>query len=431
MNQYKHLTLEERKSIERALTQGESFKFIARALGRSPSTISREVLKNSRVRQSGSFNRSFNNCLHRASCQEYGLCNKEDCRRAFCRGCPLCFRLCSRYVREECSLLRSPPYVCNGCEKRSRCSLEKFIYQAKNAHQDYRNTLSDSRSGISVTPLELQRLEGIISPLILKGQSPYVICKTNKDAIMLDDKTIYKYINAGLFSAKNIDLLRKVKMRPRRKKATLKVERSCRKKRTYRDFLDFMEQYPDTAVVQMDTVEGKKGDEEKVLLTIHFTQSQFMLAFIRNANTARSVAEVFHYLWELLGPDLFRSLFPLCLTDNGSEFTQPSAIELDPQGKRRTRVFYCDPYASYQKGAIENNHSLLRRVIPKGISFNGLTQDDISLLMNHINSYPRKKLNDRSPLQSFSFFHPLIPEKLGVREIPTNDINLTPSLLRR
>ena len=156
-----------------------------------------------------------------------------------------------------------------------------------------------------------------------------------------------------------------------------------------------------------------------------------MLAFIRNANTARSVAEVFHYLWELLGPDLFRSLFPLCLTDNGSEFTQPSAIELDPQGKRRTRVFYCDPYASYQKGAIENNHSLLRRVIPKGISFNGLTQDDISLLMNHINSYPRKKLNDRSPLQSFSFFHPLIPEKLGVREIPTNDINLTPSLLRR
>lgn len=432
MQKYNHLLLEERKFIERALLQQESFKGISRSLGRSSTTISREVIRNARAKRIGSFNNPFNNCLHRSSCQEYRLCTKEDCSRLSCRGCPLCFRLCSKYEREDCSRLKNVPYVCNGCEKRSKCTLEKFIYRAKDAHKCYQDTLTDSRNGISITPMQLESLNEIISPLILKGHSPHVICKTNKDLIMLDEKTIYKYINAGLFSAKNIDLLRQVKMRPRRKKASLKVERACKQSRTYRDFLSFMDQYPDTAVVQMDTVIGKKGDGEKVLLTIHFTQSQFMLAFLRNANTARSVTEIFDGLWASLGRDNFRLLFPLCLTDNGSEFTHPSAIELDRNGQHRTKVFYCDPGSPYQKGAIENNHTLLRRVIPKGVSLNGLTQDDINFLMNHVNSYPRKKLNDRSPLQSFSFFHnQLILEKLGARHIPVSEINLTPGLLRK
>ena len=78
-----------------------------------------------------------------------------------------------------------------------------------------------------------------------------------------------------------------------------------------------------------------------------------MLAFIRDHNTARSVTEVFNRLYELLGHETFTMLFPVILTDRGSEFTNPLSIEFNAKGERRTHVFYCDPQRSDQKGGIE------------------------------------------------------------------------------
>jgi len=190
-----------------------------------------------------------------------------------------------------------------------------------------------------------------------------------------------------------------------------------------------MKENPDTPVVEMDTVEGVKGG--KVLLTLHFCDQQFMLAFIRDDNTSRSITFIFEKLYWELGPEVFLRLFPVILTDNGSEFTNPSAIEFDAQGNRRTRIFYCDPSSPYQKPAVENNHEFIRRVIPKGRSFNSFNQDDISLMMNHINSYTRKKLNNQSPYQVFSFLYgEEILKKLGAVYIPSQDVTLKPELLK-
>jgi IS30 family transposase len=130
-----------------------------------------------------------------------------------------------------------------------------------------------------------------------------------------------------------------------------------------------------------------------------------MLAFARAANTAASVPEVFDSLYKTLGHELFQELFPVLLTDNGSEFSNPRAIEFSSEGKERTRVFYCDPLCPHQKGAAENNHELIRRVVPKGLSFNIHSQEDISLMMNHINSYARKTLGNRAPYETFQFLH--------------------------
>ena len=93
------------------------------------------------------------------------------------------------------------------------------------------------------------------------------------------------------------------------------------------------------------------------------------------------------------------------LTDNGSEFSNPKAIEYghEKNGRLRTQIYYCDAGCPYQKGAIEVNHGLIRRVVPKGTGFNHLVQEDITRMMNHINSYKRKKLNNRSPYETFSF----------------------------
>ena len=264
----------------------------------------------------------------------------------------------------------------------------------------------------------------------MKGQSIHHICSNNTDTIMCSEKTIYNYVNSNLFSVRNLDLPRKVRYRPRKKLInSFKVDKSCRVGRTYRDFMEYVNENPDTPVVEMDSVEGIKGG--KVLLTIHFREPQFMLAFLRDANTSQSVINIFEKLYWELGPSTFNMLFPIILTDNGSEFSNPSAIEFDSQGNRRTRIFYCDPSSPYQKGAAENNHELIRRIIPKGNSFDCYSQNDITLMMNHINSYGRKKLNNRSPHQLFSLFYGnKILKKLGVFLIPANEIILKPELLK-
>ena len=180
----------------------------------------------------------------------------------------------------------------------------------------------------------------------------------------------------------------------------------------------------------MDSVEGRKGG--KVLLTLFFRNCNLMLAYIRDTNTARSVTEIIEELYEKLGRETCCRLFPVILTDRGSEFTDPVSLECDEWGEVRTRLFYCDPQRSDQKGGIEVTHEFIRRILPKGTSFNDLTQADISLMMSHINSYTRKKLNNRSAHQLFSFFYgEEILARLDIRQIPANSINLTPKLLKK
>lgn len=428
MSNFKHLTLSERIEIEHFLKDSLSFKTIAKNLNKDCSSISKEIRKHITKRKTGNFGRAFNNCIHRYECNKSRVCKGNVCKHRWCKFCSICCSVCSDFKEESCSLLSKPPYVCNGCSDRHKCTLEKSFYYADSAHKQYESLRSQSRQGINIDENEILRLDGFISPLILKGQSIHHICSNNLDTIMCGERTIYNYVNLSLFSTRNIDLPRKVRYRPRKKSEQFKVDKSCRKNRTYEDFLNYLKLYPDTPVVEMDTVEGTRGG--KVLLTIHFTDSIFMLAFIRNANTSQSVIDIFDNLYELLGYDTFKKLFPVILTDNGSEFSNPLAIEFDKAGNRRTQIFYCDPSAPYQKGAAENNHEFIRRLVPKGTGFNSLSQKDIQLMMNHINSYGRKKLNDKSPFSLFSFLHGVDTLKiLNAEFIHPNDIILNPNLL--
>lgn len=323
------------------------------------------------------------------------------------------------------------PYICNGCKEIGKCSLVKTFYDAEQAHIRAHETISGSRSGLCVAEQEVVRLNQLLSPLVQQGQSLHQIYIHHKDELMCSEKTMYNYIDACLFDVRNIDLPRKVRFRERYKRPDFKVDKSCRIGRNYEEFGKFIEKNTDTSVVQMDSVLGSKGG--KCLLTIHFVNSSFMLAFLGDANTSKSVADIFSYLYELLGDKTFKELFPVILTDNGSEFSNPKAIE-EPNkvSGLRTRVFYCDAGKPYQKGAIEVNHELIRRILPKGTNFDQLTQEDINLMMNHINSYKRKKLNNRSPYETFSFYHGEdVLCKLGCEPVAPGDIILKRSLLKK
>lgn len=427
---FKHLTMDDRKMIERGLNQRQSFKAMAVAIQKNCTTISKEIRSHLVFRKTGGFGRAHNSCMKRFQCEAHKVCKDPDCKRKRCNFCPLCNKLCLEYLPQTCNLLAKPPYVCNGCKKLSGCTLEKRFYYASEAQTEYESVRRESRTGISATEEDIQQLDSILSPLLKKGQSIHHICVHNADIIMYDQKTIYNYMDANLFSASNLDMPRKVKFRQRKKKRELKVDKACFLGRNYTDFLAFCVQNPDMPTVQMDTVEGDKGG--KVLLTLHFTNTSLMLAFLRDCNNSRSVTDIFNTLYKQLGAPLFRKLFPVILTDRGSEFTNPTTLEFDSEGNRRTYIFYCDPQRPDQKSAVENNHTLIRRVVPKGKSFSRFTQVDISLMMNHINSYTREKLNDKSPIDSFSFLYSSrVLAKLDICAIPPNDILLIPELLKK
>jgi IS30 family transposase len=427
----KHLDLSQRIIIEHSLNEQLSFKAIGRKINKNCTTISKEV-KNRRVfKKTGAYGKAFNDCIYRFSCTLSGCCDSPTCRNNYCKFCANCYKVCAEYIKENCVLLTDPPYVCNGCEKRKSCTLEKALYFASSAQKEYELIRSESRQGVQVSEEEAMRLDSIISPLVAKGQSPHAICVNHMDELMCNERTIYNYIDNGILTVKNIDLPRKVRYSIRKsKKDTFKVDKLCRIGRTYDDFCSYMIEHPDTAVTQMDSVEGRKGG--KVLLTLHFTIPQLMLAFLRDSNTSQSVIDIINRLYLELRPDIFEDLFPLLLGDNGSEFSNPLAIEFDGQENQRTRVFYCDPSAPYQKGAAENNHELIRRVIPKGTSMDNFTQDDITKMMNHINCYPRRNLGNKTPYEIFAtLYGENLLKKLGISFISPDEVTLCPSLLKK
>lgn len=426
----KHLSLSERKRIEKLLNAQNSFKLIGRLLQRDCTTISKEVKNHIQFKKSGCFGQAFNNCSLRFDCSLSSLCQKENCRHNKCRFCAACYLHCKDYIKQSCNKLEKAPYVCNGCQKRYGCTLEKKIYSASYAQHEYEEVRSEARSGISISEEEATKLDTFISPLLRKGQSIHHICCSNLDQVMFSERTIYNYVDAGIFAAKNIDLPRKVRCRPRKSPHdSFKVDRKCRIGRTYDDYLIYLRNHIDLPIVQLDSVEGRKGG--KVLLTIHFVESQFMLTFLRDANDSKSVIDIFERLYLELHPDTFMDLFQICLTDNGSEFSNPRAIEYDKQGNQRTRIFYCDPSAPYQKGAAENNHEFIRRILPKGQSFDDLTQEKVNHMMDHINSYSRKKLGNLSPYEMFkTFYGRKTLKKLRANCICPNDIHLLPDLLK-
>lgn len=427
---HKHLTQDDRIYIEKSLDLQVPFKDIAKYLIKDPTTISKEIRLHRKVKQRNPFNQS-NNCTQRIKCSRKNVCGHEECGQMRCKECSVCNERCGDYKPVRCAITDKAPYVCNGCQKKSACRMEKHYYNASHAHTEYIQTRSSSREGINITEAEIVHIDELIAPLIKKGQSIAHIYAGHKNDIPFTSKTLYNYVNDGVLSARNLDLPRKVKYKPRKKhKETPRKNRKLLIGREYSDFTSFLLGAPDTDVVEMDTVEGVKG--KKAILTLFFRSSKCMLAFLIADKTSSSVLKVFEYLEAELGTTLFRRTFPLILTDNGAEFADPIILERGKNNTKRTSIFYCEPYASYQKGMLEKNHEYIRYVLPKGSSFEGLSQKDISILLSHINSTARTSINGLTPLELASL---LIDDRViraaGLEKIEHDNVCLRPSLFKK
>ena len=422
-NNQKHLTLEQRIQIEQFLNQNYSFKDIGNILKKDPTTISKEVRKHRTEKVSASFNK----CAKKNTCTKRNICSSA-CTKD-CRICKICNQQCAEFVPIICKTLQTPPYVCNGCEKKATCRANKLYYQAFSSFKEYRNTLSTARKGIRLADEQLCDLDNFVSPLIKQGLSISHIYSTHKELFPCTKRTLYNYIDKKYLSVANIDLPRKVRYKKRKSKKTLsKKDSTIRLSRTYKDFIEYTSLNPELPIVEMDTVEGVKGG--KVLLTLIFRSCKLMLAFILKDKTSSSVLKVFNYLEELIGNELFEKTFPIILTDNGSEFSNPLALEFNDEGIGRTRIFFCDPNASYQKGTIEKNHEFIRYIIPKGKSMDNYTQDDINRMINHINSVARDSLNGQTPFDLATLLiDNTVLESLNLKKIDPDNILLKPYLI--
>ena len=284
----KHMTLDDRIELQECLSRGMTFKAIAARVGKSPTTISREV----KIHMETHIN-SF--------VKLDGVCPK----------------------------LLKAPFVCNGCELRSRssCRYRRQLYSAKKAQGEYETVLVEFRTGILLNKESFYEIERIISDGVQKGQHIYHIVKSNSLPISI--ATVYRHIQKRYYRISPIDLPRAVKFKLRNTHKDAYVPKAAREGRSYSDFLAFAEDNRELPIVQLDTVIGRPGG--KVIMTIHFVNSDFTTRLLLDNKTAAEAASKFQNLKASLKASefCFGNIAPLLLTDNGSEFSMVSVYEND------------------------------------------------------------------------------------------------------
>lgn len=434
------MDMTDRVAIETGLCRGESFKKIAKRIGRHPSTVAHEVKEN-RTHIKATYY-AGKDCKWVRQCKATGLCGAEKyaCGRKckYCRGFD-CRVVCEKYKSVACHEPEKPPYVCNTCKNRKLCIKDKYVYTAVYADAAVSRRRSESRQGIRLTPEQKAFVDDLVTRLVKKGQPLTHIYSEHEAEMPMCLRSLYNYIDAGELTIRNIDLRRKTSYRQRRKNAKGPfpgrmgfADQRYREGRTYEDF-ESITKYSGTDVIEMDTVKGVR-ERGKRLLTMIFRDYSIMLMFLLPDGKAESVKRVFDYLERGLGLERFNRLFPVFLTDNGSEFKRPRDLEFTEDLIKRTDVFYCDPMASWQKPHIEKNHEYIRYVIPRGKSLNPYTQEDMTLLMNHINSTRRAGLGNKAPYELINEEDEdmwALYDLLKMDLIPPDEVHLKPDLFSR
>ena len=406
----KHLSLEDRKNIELGIIEGLSKSKIAKKINRSPVTISNEIMKHRKIKPRNIFN-AYSICIHLKECKK-------------------CFKKCERYQEPSCKLRDRNIGACNCCPNIKTCKLDKYFYYAKKANEDYLYTLVDSRVGVNLDYPQLKQIATIIKPLLDKGQTIYQILENHKE-ITQCSKTLYTYIEMGLFKDFGIDnfsLKKKVSRRIKSKKLKKRKQSVNYEGREYKDYLEYIKAHPFESTTEMDTVyNSQKGP---YIQTFIFENTGLMVGFLHKEKTSASMASTLDYLQELLQDDYYTH-FQLLLTDRGAEFEKFELFENDSNNDSRGHIFYCDPQRPDQKPHVENNHNFVRDILPNKRKLDKLTQTDVELMFSHINSVPRANLGGKTPYEVFTYFYgDKILKKLNIQKIEKDMVTLQPYLLK-
>lgn len=414
-----HLTESHRIKIEHYLNENYSYRKIAELLNVNVSTISREVKRNIRT-YSISNHMVIVECIHKDNCERLKGSSKSK----------MCSINCPDYELRKCDRFstKNAKPVCNSCPNNAKCKLARKKYIANVANNKYELRII-LRPKIRITQEQFDFINKLFSEKMAKGQSISVIYQNHKDEIMISENTVRNYLKRGLLKSNQLDMIRP------RFTANKSVKRRVIKNvdllngRTYEDYINYTKE-KDILIVQLDTVVGKLVDNKKIL-TIHWPSFHFQIGILLEKLSPSFVNNALMELKNKLGLETYKILFQVILTDNGIEFSLLDEIENDENGELITKVFFCDPYKSSQKGSCERNHEFIRYVLPKGVSFDNLNQKDVDLIFSHINSTPRNSLGFKTPFELFkTAFGIDVLRILNINEINKDDVHLKPELIK-
>lgn len=414
-----HLTESHRIKIEHYLNENYSYRKIAELLNVNVSTISREVKRNIRT-YSISNHMVIVECIHKDNCERLKGSSKSK----------MCSINCPDYELRKCDRFstKNAKPVCNSCPNNAKCKLARKKYIANVANNKYELRII-LRPKIRITQEQFDFINKLFSEKMTKGQSISVIYQNHKDEIMISENTVRNYLKRGLLKSNQLDMIRP------RFTANKSVKRRVIKNvdllngRTYEDYINYTKE-KDILIVQLDTVVGKLVDNKKIL-TIHWPSFHFQIGILLEKLSPAFVNNALMELKNKLGLETYKILFQVILTDNGIEFSLLDEIEIDENGELITKVFFCDPYKSSQKGSCERNHEFIRYVLPKGVSFDNLNQKDVDLIFSHINSTPRNSLGFKTPFELFkTAFGIEVLRILNINEINKDDVHLKPKLIK-
>lgn len=422
----KPLTQIELGKIESKLDEGYNATQIAEYLGRDSSCIQKEIKNFSIIKPS---KKDCKDCKNYEKCTQSKLCgyslSGERCNS--CRDCKVGTEMCKEYIPVvKCDMLKGRKKVCNGCPRyRCGCSKPKKVYKAEQAWKKHEE--NKKKSVKKYKAIENTEYMEELAKKIKRGISPEVALRTtgNKYGETISVPTLYLRIDRKKMKCSNLDLRNKVKRQPKEEKEEKRnISKHRENGRSYNDLTEEEQKGRKEGIGQMDTVIGIPGG--KLLLTLLNKETSFLFGIpVENKKQETIIKEIDKL--EIAIEDKFRLILEKIITDNGAEFLNYEGIEKSAiKEEKRVRIYYANPYASYEKGMIENQHRLIRYFYPKGTDFSKYKNSDIIEKMNRINNYPRKSLNWSTPYKEMEKkLGTKIMNKLGFYEIPIEELNMT------
>lgn len=393
-----HLTLNDRLAIQSGIENNITKTAIAKLIGKDNSTVGKEIKLHRILKPSRRFSILSNDAF------------KESCAR-----------------RDR------SPGACNGCDFFSVCKNARYLYDAQKAHNQYQTSLSSSREGIMLTPDQVRSIGKIIAPLIKQGQSISQIYMTHRSKLLVNEKTMYNYIEQGVFrdyDIINLSLKEKVNRKPRKTKHKVRKSPANYTGHTYSDYLELMAQSEFASTIEMDTLYN--APQGPFIQTLILTDCKVMIGFLHESRTSENMSSSLNVLQERLGTERFKRIMNPILADRGSEFVKHKLFEFDANGNRRTLIYYCDPMCPHQKPHVENNHNYVRDILPNGYDLSKITQDDVNEMFLHINNTPRKSKGNRTPIELMQFLYPddfeIMLEAFNLSVLDRDQVVLNPTI---
>lgn len=356
-----HLTFGQRKTIANMIAFGKSAKEIAEALGCSPTTVSREILRNRITDSPGA-------------------------------------KTCERNGRF--------PFVCDGCPmrySRSECKLARWRYEAKSAQGAADERLKLARTGLDIEPARFAEIDAAIKEGTDRGDSIYQTMVASK----IDDvsaPTIYRWVSIGAMTTKRIDLPRAVRFKPRKKSEYDYGGASSSPQKDGRHWEDFLRRrlsLPGEFYAEMDYL-GTPVSSKFAPLTISIPTIQAVFVKKLPKGSPGAAVAFLDRLERAMGAEAFSKIFPCVLTDNDLAFLDPAPLEASCLGGgKRTEVFYCDPYQSKQKPHIENKNGQLRRYFQKGRAVDKVPPSYFAESTKQMNGKALRSLGGKTPEEIF------------------------------